>query len=71
MIQTTISNIEYTVPTQDNQIGELTFEVSVPILFKEGMLPIQEDELNDVTLPVDTVYVAENLAKIIITALTS
>lgn len=65
-MDTLISNIEYLVPNPDKPLGSLSFNVKVPVFFKDGQKVVAENEAADVELSKETVALLDQLSKSII-----
>lgn len=61
-----ISDIEYIVPTQANQIGSIKFKIEVPIAYKEGDGQVPESDDAQIELSPDTQEIIQHLAESII-----
>jgi hypothetical protein len=66
-----IIKLEYTAPTQANQIGNVTFEVEVPIIYKEGVTAaIKESDEIQIDLSPETQKLLQQTAEEIIKDIT-
>lgn len=61
-----IKNLQYIVPTKNSPIGSISFYADIPIMYKEGMEDIKEEESKDVELSSKTVELMQKLADSII-----
>lgn len=62
-----INKLDYIAPTAANPIGSITFEVSVPVLYKEGQTqPVNDSEEAEVNLSPETQKLLQDSADSII-----
>jgi len=66
-----INKLELISPTQANPIGSLTFEVEMPILYKEGETkPIKESEESQIDISPETQELLQKVAEKLIKDIT-
>lgn len=66
-----INKLELISPTQANPIGSITFEIEMPILYKEGETkPIKESEESQIDISPETQELLQQVAEKLIKDIT-
>ena len=66
-----INKLDYIAPSQANPVGSITFEVSIPVVYKEGQTqPVNDNEEANVELSEATTKLLQDAADSMINDIT-